>query len=140
MISDPQDPQIQRVWLEVLSRRLSSNSLPQPLRDQFLLALLNSPNWARFDSLSFTNLHALQTVLEAIRSSVEGGEILVLNFVFQNLMPREGSAQSAKEQPHGVQKKETFGSQKVAMTRLHCSCWETRATRTITGFRRIWRK
>lgn len=88
MTAEDPDPQIQCIWLEVLARRIAKGDLPSGFRDRVLLKLLNSPKWTFLGSASFGNLAAMERVLQALCSGVQSGNILVLNFVFQNLMLR----------------------------------------------------
>ena len=88
MTSEDQDKEIQSFWLEVLYSRITNKSLPVDFRDRILMKLLNGSKWNLPGSSCFMILSNMCKVLDSIRLNVESGEILVLNFVFQNLMPK----------------------------------------------------
>ena len=135
--SEDQDPEIKKLWLEILSKRLKTKSLPQPFRDKILMKLLNGSNWTHPGSSSFLNLNSMKKVLDSIRLNVEGGEILVLNFVFQNLMLGrvDVSTEEFAPQNEGLSR-----SQKVRIIRLPFCYWATQDTQIIKEFQRIWRR
>jgi hypothetical protein len=107
------------------------------------MKLLNNSNWTLPGSPCFSNLESMQKLLEAIRLHVESGEVLVLNFVFQNLILR-GVLQDAQtfdpEQGLEEHRKRELSSQKVNLIRRPCYCWEIQGTPIIVEFQKIWKK
>ena len=116
MTNEDQDPEIQRLWLELLSQRLQKKTLPEDFRNRVLMKLLNNTKWTLPGSPSFENLDSMEKVLESIRLHVESGEILVLNFVFQNLMlkrPDQSLNLENADQDPVEQKRRELSAQKV---------------------------
>lgn len=106
------------------------------------MKLLNGSKWTHPGSSSFVNLSSMKKVLDSIRLNLEGGEILVINFVFQNLMLRRVDA-TTEEFKDQNQENEHIGlshSQKVKIIRPLYYSWEILDTQIIIGFQKIWKK
>ena len=106
------------------------------------MKLLNGSKWTHPGSSCFANLNSMIKVLNAIRSNLEGGEILVLNFVFQNLML--GRVDESQEKEEYIKNDDRLGklsnSQKVEIIRHHYFYLVIQDTQIITGYQKILMK
>lgn len=83
------DVEIQKLWIVLMTKRINQKSLPIWFRDEMLKSFLYQSHWTNPKSSNFQNLDVFSEFLKSVSMWVEGGHILLLNFIFQNIVVHE---------------------------------------------------
>ena len=69
-----------------MTLKIKNKCLPLWFRDEVLKSLLYQSQWTNPRTSNFSNLDVFSEFLKIISQEIEGGHVLLLNFVFQNIV------------------------------------------------------